>query len=176
MLIVKDPPNIFIIYKQGSTPCPALNVSRETLKDVQVICTIQNKNKKKGWYKNMYEITESNKELNAVEEYALTSSPASQMVQDLPDNTPINVKTYAFFTRTEERDGEEKVTNLLSFLTDDNHVYCTISETFKRSFRDCVTASKNFDFIPIIKISGTTTKGRDFVDCTLNLEVAQSLL
>lgn len=160
----------------GSNPIPAINVSRETLKDVQVLCTIQNKNKKKGWYKIMYEIKETNKQLNAVEEYALTSSPASKMVKDIPDNTPIDVKVYAFFTRTEEKDGEEKVTDLLSILTEDNHVYCTQSETFKRSFKDCATASKGFDIIPIIKMSGTTNKGRDFVDCTLNIEKATELL
>ena len=125
----------------------------------------------------MYEIKQSNKELNAVEEYALTSSPASKMIKEIPDNTPINVKVYAFFTRTEtDNKGEEKVTDLLSVLTEDNHVYCTQSETFKRSFRDCATASKDFDIIPIIKMSGTTKNGRDFVDCTLNIEKANELL
>ena len=124
----------------------------------------------------MYEIKEANKELNPVEEYALTSSPASKMIKDIPDNTAVDVKVYAFFTRTEEKDGEEVTTDLLSILTEDNHVFCTQSETFKRSFRDCVKASRGFDIIPIIKMSGTTTKGRDFVDCTLNIEKAQSML
>lgn len=124
----------------------------------------------------MYEIKETNKQLNGIEEYALTSSTASIMVKEIEDGTPINVKVYAFFTRTEEKDGEKKVTDLLSILTEDNQVYCTQSETFKRSFRDCVTASRDFDIIPIIKMSGTTNKGRDFVDCTLNIEKANEVL
>ena len=122
----------------------------------------------------MYEIKNSNKELNSVEEYALTSSRDAKMIKEIPDNTKLEVEVYANFTKTNEETGE--VTELLSILTTDNEVYTTQSETFKRSFSDCVMAARSFPVIPIIKISGVTKSGRDFVDCTLDIEKAKELM
>ena len=106
-------------------------------------------------------------EYNEIEKYLMTISPAIVSVKNLPDGEKIPVKKYMIFEDVKENTGE--VVEILSILTPDNKVYCAQSKTFKRSFND-ITAIVGGQPFTIIKISGKTKAGRDFINCILDVE------
>lgn len=104
------------------------------------------------------------KELDSIDTYLMTLSPAIKVLKDIPDGTVIHVVAYATFT-DEKEDGKGEEVNLLSIITPDREVYSCQSDTFKRSF---LQIAKLFaDEFPIIKTSGITKSGRDFINCEL---------
>ena len=56
----------------------------------------------------------------------------------------------------------------MSIITTDNSVYSTQSVTFKRSIKD-IEDFMQFPFT-VMKISGQSKAGRNFVDCVLDIE------
>lgn len=109
----------------------------------------------------------SNKEFNEIEKYLMTISPAIESIKKLPDGTKIAVNKYMFFEDVKENTGE--AVEILSILTPDNKVYCAQSSTVKRSFNDIVSIMGDKPFT-IIKTSGKTKAGRDFINCILDVE------
>lgn len=109
----------------------------------------------------------SNTEYNEIEKYLMTISPAIESMKNLPDGLKIPVKKYMLFEDVKENTGE--VVEILSILTTDNKVYSSQSETVKRSFYDIVNIMGDKPFT-IIKISGKTKAGRDFINCILDIE------
>lgn len=104
------------------------------------------------------------KELDSIDTYLMTLSPAIKVVKDIPDGTVIHVVAYATFT-DEKEDGKGEEADLLSIMTPEREVYSCQSATFKRSF---LQIAKLFaDEFPIIKTSGITKSGRDFINCEL---------
>lgn len=104
------------------------------------------------------------KELDSIDTYLMTLSPAIKVVKDIPDGTVIHVVAYATFT-DEKEDGKGEEADLLSIMTPEREVYSCQSSTFKRSF---LQIAKLFaDEFPIIKTSGITKSGRDFINCEL---------
>ena len=110
-------------------------------------------------------IVERSREFTKVEEYLLTLNRAMISVKDIDDETVIPVKDYCIYNDINAK-GEEVV--ILTILTPDNMVYCTQSETFKRSFHDIFNIMDGNPF-SIKKVSGTTKAGRPYVDCVLEL-------
>ena len=115
----------------------------------------------------MIEMKSTSKELTKVERYRLTLSPEITTVQDLPDNTVINVTAFCEFDDIDEDSGE--VAHLLGILDQDGKSYVTQSATFKRSFSDIadIFADSGESEFSIRKISGTTKAGRPYVNCVL---------
>ena len=113
----------------------------------------------------MVEVKERSREFSKVEEYLMTLDPAIVSMKDVEDGTSITVDGYLTFTDTKE-DGE--VAELLSIITPDKKVYSCQSNTFKRSLNDIATIMDGQQFA-IIKISGKTNAGRDFINCTLDV-------
>lgn len=109
----------------------------------------------------------SNQEYNDIEKYLMTISPAIESMKNVPDDTKIQVKKYMMFEDVKEGTGE--VVEILSILTPDNKVYSAQSGTLKRSFHDIVTIMGDKPFT-IIKTSGKTKAGRDFINCVLDVE------
>lgn len=107
----------------------------------------------------------SNENIEAVDQYLLTISPAIETVKNIADGTPIKVSEWCLFE--DEKNGE--TTELLSFMTPEKNVFCCQSKTFKRSFFDI--QSLMGDNFTIIKTSGKTKNGRDFVNCILDVSV-----
>lgn len=103
------------------------------------------------------------KELDAVDTYLMTLSPAIKVLKDIPDGTVIKVAAYA--TYTNEKDGKGEDADLLSIMTPEHVVYSCQSATFKRSFFEIAKLFKG-EF-PIVKTSGITKSGRDFINCEL---------
>lgn len=109
----------------------------------------------------------SNQEYNEIEKYLMTISPAIESMKNLPDGEKIPVKKHMIFEDVKEKTGE--TVEILSILTSDNKVYSAQSETVKRSFNDIVKIMGDKPFT-IIKTSGKTKAGRDFINCILDVE------
>jgi hypothetical protein len=114
----------------------------------------------------MIKINETSRELTKVEKYLMTASPAMVSMKDVEDGTSISVLAWCTFTDVKETTGES--VDLLSILTTSSEVYSCQSETFKREFLTIVNLMENDDF-SVIKFSGKTKAGRDFISCKLDI-------
>lgn len=115
----------------------------------------------------MINLKEMSREFNKREVYLMTVSPSITSVKDLPDGTKITVAGTLKFEDVKEDTGE--VVNVLSVITPDNMVYSCQSATFKRSISDIAKIMDGEPFT-VIKTSGRTRAGRDFVNCVLDIE------
>lgn len=115
----------------------------------------------------MIEMKTTSRELTKVERYRLTLSPEIKTVQDLADDTTIDVIAYCEFNDVNESTGE--VAALLGILDKSGSSFVTQSATFKRSFMDiaAIFAEDGESEFSIRKISGTTKAGRPYVNCVL---------
>lgn len=113
----------------------------------------------------MITINTKSREFNKVEEYLLTIAPSMKTVKDIPDGTSLSVNGVLEFTDTKDNGESAEV---LSFITDDNEVYACQSATFKRSLKDIMKIMDGGKF-SIIKTSGKTKAGRDFINCELDV-------
>ena len=111
-------------------------------------------------------INSQSKELTKVERYRLTLSPEIKTIQNLPDDTKIEVSAFCTFDDIDEDTGE--VAHLLGILDPDGNSFVTQSATFKRSFMDIADIfADGKESFAIRKISGKTNSGRDYVNCVL---------
>lgn len=115
----------------------------------------------------MVEIKTVNREFTEVEQYLMTIAPSIQSVKDVEDGTHITVDGVLEFTDIKENTGE--AVDVMSIITPDKHVYSCQSATFKRSIRDISNIMKGKQFT-VIKTSGKTKAGRDFINCVLDTE------
>lgn len=114
----------------------------------------------------MVTITNKSREFSEVEIYLMTVSPAMISVKTLEDGTKINVRGILEFEEVKEDTGE--VVNIVSIIDDEKDVYSFQSKTFKRSLNDIAMICKDKAFT-IIKTSGKTKAGRDFINCILDV-------
>lgn len=115
----------------------------------------------------MITITARSREFTPVEEYLMTIAPSIQSMKDVEDNTKITVDGMLSFVDVKEDTGEE--VEVLSIITPDKTVYSCQSKTFKRSVEDIAGLMKGQTF-GIIKISGKTKNGRDYINCILDID------
>jgi len=113
----------------------------------------------------MVEIKETSREFTKAEQYLMTLDANIVSMKDVPDGTSIQVDGYLTFTDTKD-DGD--VSELLSIITPDKKVYSAQSTTFKRSLNDIATIMDGEKFA-IVKTSGVTNAGRDFINCALDV-------
>ena len=114
----------------------------------------------------MVTVTNKSREFSEVEIYLMTVSPAMISVKTLEDGTKINVRGILEFEEVKEETGE--VVNIVSIIDDEKNVYSLQSKTFKRSLNDIAMICKDKPFT-IIKTSGKTKAGRDFINCILDV-------
>lgn len=107
-------------------------------------------------------IIKTSKELTKREFYKATMSPTTKQIKDLADGTEIDIDFWALFID----DTNDEESEVLTIVDKDGIVYATISDTFKKNFFKMVQLFEDEEFA-IIKISGTTNAGRDFVNCNL---------
>lgn len=115
----------------------------------------------------MVEIKECSREFTEVEQYLMTIAPSIISMKDVPDGTHITVYGILTFADTKESTGE--IADILSIITPEMKVFSCQSSTFKRSIRDISNIMKGKPFT-IVKTSGKTKAGRDFINCELDLE------
>lgn len=113
----------------------------------------------------MITIKEQSRDFSAVEQYLMTLDNGITSMKDVADNTSIPVTGYIIF-EDEKENGE--VIEILSIITDTKDVYCCQSATFKRSVKDIAGIMKGEPF-SVIKVSGKTKAGRDFINCALDV-------
>lgn len=112
----------------------------------------------------MINIKEMSREFTEVEQYLMTISPAIKSMKDVEDGTSISVSGVLIFEDIKE-DGE--VVEVMSIITPDNQVYSCQSATFKRAINDISNIMHGKQF-SVIKTSGKTKAGRDFINCVLD--------
>ena len=83
------------------------------------------------------------------------------------DGTHITIDGILTFEDIKESTGE--IADILSVITPEKKVYSCQSSTFKRSLRDISNIMKGKPFT-IVKTSGKTKAGRDFINCELDVE------
>lgn len=115
----------------------------------------------------MVEIKTVSREFTEVEQYLMTIAPSIQSVKDVEDGTYITVDGVLEFTDIKENTGE--AVDVMSIITPDKKVFSCQSSTFKRSIKDISNIMKGKEFT-VIKTSGKTKAGRDFINCVLDIE------
>ena len=110
----------------------------------------------------MKNIINKSRELTNQEIYFLTMSPKADSVKNHIGER-IDVSAWAVFEDTDKKTGE--VHNVLSVLTPDNEIFCSVSPTFQSDFFDMAELFQN-DFAFEI-VSGKSNAGREFVTCAL---------
>ena len=100
--------------------------------------------------------------MNKRETYKATMSQQTTQIKDLEDGTEITIDYWALFTD----DTKENESEVLTIVDKNGVVYATISDTFKKNFFRMVEIFEDEEFA-IVKISGKTNNGRDFVNCDL---------
>lgn len=109
-------------------------------------------------------INSSSKNMTPSLKYLLTKNPSIITVKNLEDGAKITVAEWCIYKDT-NANGDE--VELLSFIDKNNQGYATQSETFKKSFNDILEIMDGNTGFTIVKMSGTTKKGRSFVNCGL---------
>lgn len=115
----------------------------------------------------MINILSKTREFNEVEQYLMTISPSINSMKDVEDGTKITVDGVLCFEDVKENTGD--TVEVMSIITPHKQVYSCQSKTFKRSINDIETIMKGKQFT-VIKTSGKTKAGRDFINCVLDIE------
>lgn len=112
----------------------------------------------------MVEIKEMSREFTKVEKYLMTTAPDIESLKNIEDGESIPVDGYLIFTDIKDNGDTQE---LVSIITPDKKVYSGQSTPFRKSLKDIesVMAGEKFS---IIKISGKTKAGRDYINCTLD--------
>lgn len=110
-------------------------------------------------------VTAASQEFDKVQQYRLTMGSGIKSIKDLPDETIINVTGWLEYDVTDERGTK----HLLSLMDDENHIYATVSQTFTDEFHAMESIMGELP-ISIMKLSGTTKAGRQYVTCTFYVE------
>lgn len=115
----------------------------------------------------MIKIKEMSREFNEVEQYLMTIAPSIVSAKDVEDGKHITVDGILTFEDAKENTGE--VVEVMSIITPEKQVYSCQSATFKRSINDISNIMNGKPFT-IIKTSGKTKAGRDYINCVLDVE------
>lgn len=110
----------------------------------------------------MKNIIEKSRELTNQELYLLTMSPKADSMKNHVGEQ-IDVSAWLLYEDVDKKTGE--VHKVLSVLTRENDVICTISQTFQGDFMDMAELFHNEFAFEII--SGKSKAGREFITCAL---------
>lgn len=113
----------------------------------------------------MTEIKEMSREFTKVEKYLMTTSPDIEPLKNIADGESIPVDGYIIFDDIKDN-GD--VCEIISMITPDKKVYSGQSATFRQSLKDIESVMEGEEF-SIIKISGKTKAGRDYINCILDV-------
>ena len=95
--------------------------------------------------------------------YLMTKNPDMTSIKDVEDGVQLDITHLCRFTDT-NKDGNE--VEIETYMDVNGNVYATQSATFKEYFNDILNIFLGED-VSIIKKSGNTNAGRDYVYCTL---------
>lgn len=113
--------------------------------------------------RDITKLSNPEEEVDKITKYLMTKNPAITSIKDVADDTQLDITHVCEFTDT-NKDGEP--VDITTFMDKNENVYATQSITFNEYFRDIVSIFEGED-VSIVKKSGKTKAGRDFVYCTL---------
>lgn len=108
-------------------------------------------------------IIEKNRELSKKELYKMTMDAGITSMNHVEDGTLIDVDAVVTFVDTNINNEEVKITSIMD---KDGKVFAFQSETFRHTLQNIMKIMDGNDF-SIIKQSGKTKSGRDFINCRL---------
>lgn len=111
----------------------------------------------------MVEIKRSSRELSKIEVYRMTLDNSITSCKDLEDGFEIEVDAWLEY---DDNKDDGKVESIFAILATDGHVYACTSKTFARNVLEIADVFDNETFT-IIKNSGVTKAGKDFIYATL---------
>lgn len=109
----------------------------------------------------------SREDLTKQEIYKMTKNAEIEQMKNVTDREMLEISAYIVF-EDENADGE--VNKIHSILTTDGRAIAFQSKTFAKSLEDIaeiMTGGNWNEPFSIIKISGKTKSGRDFINCAL---------
>ena len=112
-------------------------------------------------------IINASRELNKIEQYLMTVDKGSDSMKNIPDGTSITVKAWCIY-EDEKEDGT--VNKIMAILTPENTVFSLQSTTFMKSIMNIHDVFGETGEYSVIKTSGKTKAGRDFIDCRLDVD------
>lgn len=113
--------------------------------------------------RDITKLSNPEEEVDKITKYCMTKNPAMTSIKDVADDTQLDITHVCEFTDT-NKDGE--LVDITTFMDKNENVYATQSITFKEYFMDIMSIFEGED-VSIVKKSGKTKAGRDFVYCTL---------
>ena len=113
----------------------------------------------------MVEIKEMSREFTKIEKYLMTTAPDIEPLKNISDGVSIRVDGYIIFNDVKDN-GETQ--EIVSIITPDKKVYSGQSATFRQSLKDIDGVMEGEKF-SIVKISGKTKAGRDYINCVLDV-------
>lgn len=113
----------------------------------------------------MIEIKEMSREFTKVEKYLMTTAPDIEPLKNIADGESIPVDGFLIFDDIKDNGDTQEI---MSIITPDKKVYSGQSATFKHSLKDIESVMGGEKF-SIIKISGKTKVGRDYINCILDV-------
>lgn len=113
----------------------------------------------------MVEIKEMSREFTKVEKYLMTTAPDIEPLKNIADGESIPVDGYLIFDDVKDEGNTQEI---VSIITPDKKVYSGQSVTFRQSLKDIESVMDGEKF-SIIKISGKTKAGRDYINCILDV-------
>lgn len=113
--------------------------------------------------KDITKLSNPNEEVDKRTTYLMTKNPAMTSIKDVADDTQLDITHVCEFTDV-NKDG--KPVDITTFMDKNGNVYATQSNTFNEYFSDIMSIFGGED-VSVVKKSGKTKSGRDFVYCTL---------
>lgn len=113
-------------------------------------------------------VLKASKELTKIEQYMLTVDKGAESMKDVPDGTSIPVSVWCSYE--DEKDGT--LTEITAIMDTSGKVYAFQSVTFRKSLEKIHEVFGGEPYA-IIKESGKTKAGRDFIDCRLDYNSVQ---
>ena len=114
-------------------------------------------------------VLKASKELTKIEQYMLTVDKGTESMKNVPDGMSIPVSVWCSY-EDEKEDGTH--IEITSIMDTSGKVYSFQSETFRKSLVRIHDVFGDEQYA-IIKESGKTKAGRDFIDCRLDYNSVQ---
>lgn len=109
-------------------------------------------------------VVKASKELTKFEQYMLTVDKGAESMKDVPDGTSIPVAVWCTY-EDEKEDGT--LNEITAIMDESGKVYAFQSATFRKSLEN-IHEVFGGELYSIIKESGKTKAGREFIDCRLD--------
>lgn len=114
-------------------------------------------------------VLNASKELTKIEQYMLTVDKGAESMKNVPDGTSIPVSVWCTY---EDKKEDGTIAEITAIMDNSGKVYAFQSATFRKSLEHIHDVFGDEEYA-IIKESGKSRAGRDFIDCRLDYTSVQ---